>query len=109
MGFDGLLRARANVVSGILNGIDTSIWNPAADDRLEHIARLDTTRTGELGYVAKAIEKVVAHFGDSRGIIGFCGAPFTLASYMVEGASSRSFIETMRFSLSSAFTNLRLS
>ncbi|HWZ13351.1 MAG TPA: uroporphyrinogen decarboxylase [Acidobacteriaceae bacterium] len=63
---------------------------------VEDIARLDTTRTGELGYVAKAIEKVVAHFGDSRGIIGFCGAPFTLASYMVEGASSRSFIETKR-------------
>ena len=38
---------------------------------VEDIARLDTTRTGELGYVAKAIEKVVAHFGDSRGIIGF--------------------------------------
>ena len=31
MGFDGLLRARADVLSGILNGIDTAIWNPAAD------------------------------------------------------------------------------
>lgn len=31
MGFDGLLRARAAVLSGILNGIDTAVWNPATD------------------------------------------------------------------------------
>jgi starch synthase len=31
MGFDGVLRARGGVVSGILNGIDTAIWNPATD------------------------------------------------------------------------------
>lgn len=31
MGFDGLLRARGNVLSGILNGIDDAVWNPATD------------------------------------------------------------------------------
>ncbi len=31
MGLDGLLRARAAVVSGILNGIDDTVWNPATD------------------------------------------------------------------------------
>ena len=31
MGFDGLLRHRAGDLSGILNGIDTTVWNPAAD------------------------------------------------------------------------------
>ncbi|MCX5495969.1 glycogen synthase GlgA [Kaistia dalseonensis] len=31
MGFDGLLRSRAAVVSGILNGIDTTTWDPATD------------------------------------------------------------------------------
>lgn len=34
MGFDGLLRARRNVLTGILNGIDTEVWNPAHDDAL---------------------------------------------------------------------------
>jgi starch synthase len=34
MGMDGLLRTRAAVVSGILNGIDEDIWNPAADPLL---------------------------------------------------------------------------
>ncbi|WP_164981426.1 uroporphyrinogen decarboxylase [Silvibacterium dinghuense] len=60
----------------------------------EDIARLRTDRASELDYVAKAIEKVVAHFKDRLGIIGFCGAPFTLASYMIEGGSSRNYIHT---------------
>lgn len=34
MGLDGLLRMRANVLSGILNGIDTTVWNPAADPNI---------------------------------------------------------------------------
>ncbi len=32
MALDGLLRARAHVLHGILNGIDETVWNPAADD-----------------------------------------------------------------------------
>ncbi len=34
MGLDGLLRARSSVLSGICNGIDTQVWNPAADPQL---------------------------------------------------------------------------
>jgi starch synthase len=33
-GMDGLLRHRSGVLSGILNGIDTDEWNPAADGHL---------------------------------------------------------------------------
>src|ERR1700691_5062457 len=51
-------------------------------------------RAHELGYVAEAIRKVVAHFQDRIGIVGFCGAPFTLASYMIEGGGSRNYIYT---------------
>ena len=68
----------------------------------EAVEALRTDRAAELGYVAEAIEKVAAHFknrthddtDDALGIIGFCGAPFTLASYMIEGSGSRQYIHT---------------
>jgi uroporphyrinogen decarboxylase len=60
----------------------------------EDVVRLRTDRASELGYVAEAISRVVSHFKDSIGIIGFIGAPFTLASYMIEGGGSRNYIHT---------------
>jgi uroporphyrinogen decarboxylase len=46
----------------------------------------------ELGYVTDAIRLVERHFGKRLPVIGFAGAPFTLASYMIEGGSSRHFV-----------------
>lgn len=62
----------------------------------EDVEALRTDRADELGYVARAIEKVVGHFGDRLGMIGFCGAPYTLASYMIEGGGSRNYVETKK-------------
>ncbi len=69
---------------------------------LEQVRALRTDGVEELGYVARSIERVVKHFaapqadGDQLGIIGFCGAPFTLASYMIEGGSSRNYVEAKK-------------
>ncbi|MGD0546526.1 MAG: uroporphyrinogen decarboxylase [Terracidiphilus sp.] len=60
----------------------------------EDVRALRTDRAEDLVYVARAIEKVSAHFGNRLGIIGFCGAPYTLASYMIEGGGSRNYIHT---------------
>jgi len=60
----------------------------------EDVNALRTDRADDLAYVARAIEKVAAHFRDRLGIIGFCGAPYTLASYMIEGGGSRNYIHT---------------
>lgn len=62
----------------------------------KEIAALRTDRTADLGYVAEAIRRVQNHFNDLAAVIGFCGAPFTLASYMIEGGGSRNYIETKR-------------
>ncbi|ROU00311.1 glycogen synthase GlgA [Histidinibacterium lentulum] len=35
MGLDGVMRARAGDLTGILNGIDTGVWNPATDPLIE--------------------------------------------------------------------------
>ena len=60
----------------------------------ENVRALRTDRADELEYVGRAIQKVAAHFRDRLGIIGFCGAPYTLASYMIEGEGSRNYINT---------------
>ncbi|HLW51780.1 MAG TPA: uroporphyrinogen decarboxylase [Candidatus Angelobacter sp.] len=57
---------------------------------------LVTDRAGELGYVAESIRRVVKHFGTKLPVIGFCGAPFTLASYMIEGGGSRNYVHTKK-------------
>ena len=62
----------------------------------EDVRLLRTDRAEQLTYVASAIQKVAAHFKDRLGIIGFCGAPYTLASYMIEGGGSRNYIHTKR-------------
>ena len=49
MGLDGLLRARRHVLRGIVNGIDTEVWNPATDFRLP------------ASYTAKSLQKRAAN------------------------------------------------
>jgi uroporphyrinogen decarboxylase len=62
----------------------------------EEVRSLRSDRAAELGYVADAVSLVAKHFGDKLPVIGFCGAPFTLASYMVEGGGSRHYIEVKK-------------
>ena len=48
------------------------------------------------GFVRKTIEILVDALASKVPLIGFSGAPFTLATYMVEGGSSRNFLNTKR-------------
>lgn len=54
-GLDGLIRVRSDVVSGILNGIDTNVWNPATDPA---IIKYSTYR-GK----ARARKRLIREFG----------------------------------------------
>ena len=62
----------------------------------EDVNVLRVDRAAELGYVSDAVKLVVKHFGAKLPVIGFCGAPFTLASYMVEGGGSRHYLEVKK-------------
>src|ERR1700686_1902264 len=70
------------------------ISNPVASG--SDIDTLSTANTDELGYVGEAIQLVVRALGGKVPVIGFVGAPFTMASYMIEGGASRNFIRTKR-------------
>jgi uroporphyrinogen decarboxylase len=62
----------------------------------QDIANLRTDRALELGYVSEAVALVAKHFGERLPVIGFCGAPFTLASYMIEGGGSRNYVHAKK-------------
>ena len=62
----------------------------------DDIAGLRTDRAAELGYVSQAVSLVAKHFADRVPVIGFCGAPFTLASYMIEGGGSRNYVHAKK-------------
>jgi len=47
---------------------------------------------GELGYVGETIRLTRGDLGTATPIIGFAGAPFTVASYAIEGGSSRNYV-----------------
>jgi len=47
-----------------------------------------------LAHVLQAIGLVRRELGGHTPLIGFAGAPFTLASYLIEGGSSRTFVKT---------------
>lgn len=68
----------------------------------EDIASLRTDRAADLGYVAEAVGLVTKHFGDRLPVIGFCGAPFTLASYMIEGGGSRNYVHAKKMMYNSS-------
>ena len=78
-GMDGLLRARADVLSGILNGVDYTVWNPALDgniaakyslDKAQGKARCKTMLRAEMGLVSAAgpLFAVVSRLTAQKGL-----------------------------------------
>jgi uroporphyrinogen decarboxylase len=71
------------------------IANPVRDRAA--VERLKTIDGDELRYVELAITQARKMLAGKVPLIGFAGAPFTLASYAIEGGSSRNFIATKQF------------
>ncbi|NNN03981.1 MAG: uroporphyrinogen decarboxylase [Acidimicrobiaceae bacterium] len=55
------------------------------------LERLRDLTDADIAHVTDTVERVVQALGDTTPLIGFAGAPFTVASYLVEGAPTREF------------------
>ena len=62
------------------------------------VARLPRVDVGaSVGYVFETVRLARRALAGRVPLIGFAGAPFTLASYLIEGGASRDFLHTKRF------------
>jgi uroporphyrinogen decarboxylase len=60
------------------------------------VAALKAIRPDDLGFVLESIGQARSALAGQVPLIGFAGAPFTLASYAIEGGGSRNYVETKR-------------
>ncbi len=78
-----------DIVENVGPVIQTPVRTPAQVDALRPLVPEE-----DLPYVLDTVRCLRAELGGSTPLIGFAGAPFTLAAYLVEGKSSRDFART---------------
>lgn len=83
------------------------IHNPIRDPKDVHRV-LDLDDPGQLHYVYETVRQTRADLPEDIPLIGFAGAPFTLASYAIEGGGSRQYLATKKlmYSDSGAWSSL---
>ncbi|GIE09339.1 uroporphyrinogen decarboxylase [Paractinoplanes ferrugineus] len=80
-------------------GVDLDIvagTGPVVAEPIRSAGDLDRLRpitAGDVDFVAESVRLLVGELGDTP-LIGFAGAPFTLASYLIEGGPSRTYLKT---------------
>src|SRR4051794_23259144 len=72
-----------DLVEGIGPVVEAPIGTRADVDRL-HVTDPDER-------ILEAVRLVRRELGDAQSLVGFCGGPFTVAGYLVEGRPSRDF------------------
>jgi uroporphyrinogen decarboxylase len=83
--------AAAGVDVDIKPGIGPVVAEPVRD--AASVAKLPHLYADAVSFVAEAIELLIKELAGTP-LIGFAGAPFTLASYLVEGGPSRTHAKT---------------
>jgi uroporphyrinogen decarboxylase len=63
------------------------------------INSLHTDITKHLSPIAETVKKVRSELAKDKSLIGFCGSPWTVACYMVEGGGSRDYEKVRKFAL----------
>ena len=89
----------ADIMSPVLGmGIDVQLVEgigPVVDEPIRSrtdVGRLSVGETDER--ILDAIRLVRSELAPEKALVGFCGAPFTVAGYLVEGKPSRDFART---------------
>ena len=76
------------------SGVGPVVENPVESVDDTHRPHGDVRE--ELWYVGELIERLGDALDDETAVLGFAGGPFTLAAYVCEGQSSRSFMQLRR-------------
>jgi uroporphyrinogen decarboxylase len=83
--------AAVGVDLDIRPGVGPVVAKPVAT--LDDVAAIRPLHAADVSYVAEAVGLLVEELGVTP-LIGFAGAPFTLASYLIEGGPSRTYAKT---------------
>ncbi|WP_307797876.1 uroporphyrinogen decarboxylase [Actinoplanes flavus] len=83
--------AAAGIDLDIVAGTGPVVAEPVRTEA--DLARLRPIVPADVDFVTEAVRLLVAELG-ATPLIGFAGAPFTLASYLIEGGPSRTYLKT---------------
>ncbi|MBS0207653.1 MAG: glycogen synthase GlgA [Planctomycetes bacterium] len=72
-GLEGVLQARRNVLSGIINGVDYGVWNPAIDSQLPEMYDATTVERGKPACKAWLQQELNLPVDPRVPLIGFVG------------------------------------
>jgi uroporphyrinogen decarboxylase len=92
----------ADIVSPVLGmGLDVELVEgvgPVVDEPIDSAAAVERLRVVEpeewAAPILEAVRLVRGELEPEQALVGFCGAPFTVAGYLVEGRWSRDFVRT---------------
>jgi starch synthase len=87
MGLGGLLRTRGDAIVGFLNGIDTSVWDPAADPALP------------AQYDAERLERRTANKAALQAMLGLVGEPNALLVGVISRLAYQKGVDLLAASL----------
>ena len=98
----------ADIMTPVLGmGVDVRLVEgvgPVIDSPVRTIADVESLRVPEaeeaFAPVLEAVRMVRAALRPDQAVVGFCGGPFTVAGYLVEGKPSREFAVTKQLMLS---------
>jgi uroporphyrinogen decarboxylase len=92
----------ADIMSPVLGmGVDVELVEgvgPVVEERVDSAAAVERLRVAGpeewAAPILEAVQLVRAELEPDQALVGFCGGPFTVAGYLVEGRPSRDFVRT---------------